>query len=89
MKTRALLRLKGVVQLLLDALGDEDGLHSSFKVLDEDGDSSRRAGRRCAGREVGLQARGDADEGWSPTGVAQSVVDDLEAVEVEVEHAYI
>ena len=77
---------EGHAQLLLYALGDLYGLKLFDDVLDEYCELVAAEARdRVAGSEVLLESVGDADEELVADGVAQRVVDYLEAVEVEIE----
>ena len=71
-----------------DALGDGVGLHAAAVVLEQHGElvaaETRRGVRRA--RAVG-QAGGRGAQQLVAGGVADAVVDGLEAVEVDEEHA--
>ncbi len=87
--------IDGLGELALDALGDERGIVFGFEIVEEDGEFIAAkagdgvggfGGDGIGGAEATAEAIADGDQQSITGGVAEAVVDDLEAIQIQKKH---
>ena len=82
-------KLEREIECLDNAFSDQQHGAGSVQIADEDGELvAAKAGHRIFHAHALLQPIGHSDQQLVPRHMAQAVVDELEAVEVEEEHAH-